>query len=104
MSLSGNEHRLHLFTGYPDGRNPIGLISLAGKLYGETYLGGAHRGGTIYEIDAAGNEHVLHSFSVKQIPDGINPSETLLAVDGDLYGTTDGGAVNPCCGYGTVSS
>ena len=42
---------------------------------------------TIFKIDAAGNETVLHNFTDN--PDGANPVAGLIRdADGNLYGTT----------------
>jgi uncharacterized repeat protein (TIGR03803 family) len=63
----------------------------AGNLYGTTKNGGASSQGTVFKIDASGNETVLHSFSGI---DGANPSSGLvLDSAGDLYGTTASGGV-----------
>jgi uncharacterized repeat protein (TIGR03803 family) len=78
----------------------------AGNLFGTTAQGGAGACpggcGTIYEVNASGNETVLHSFNG---PDGAFPSAGLLRdTQGNLYGTTlAGGATNTCqSGCGTV--
>jgi len=75
-----------------------GLIQDAeGNLYGATIGGGAFGGGTIYKLDASGNETILHSFSGS---DGSGPTTSLIAdSEGNFYGTTEGGGA---FGYGTV--
>jgi uncharacterized repeat protein (TIGR03803 family) len=86
-----------------DGKRPLaGLIAdKSGNLYGTTYSGGAHAGGTIFKLAPNGAETVLHSFcSQKSCVDGAKPLGALvLDSSGNLYGTTDyGGRYN----YGTV--
>jgi len=96
IDSSGNESVLHNFTGAPnDGATPVGSLVLdaAGNLYGTTTVGGsspfAFHGtpglGTVFKIDPAGNETVLHSFNNV---DGDFPLGTLLLDSGgNLYGT-----------------
>jgi uncharacterized repeat protein (TIGR03803 family) len=87
-----------------DGASPQAglIIDAAGNLYGTTFLGGAHSGGTVFELsfDAATQkwaETVLHSFCPSKTPDcadGGGPAAVLLMDGaGKLYGTTEyGGA------------
>jgi uncharacterized repeat protein (TIGR03803 family) len=87
---------LYRFTGGSDGAYPVGLLTRdsAGNLYGTTYQGGANNLGVAFELNAAGQETVLHSFAGGG--DGAKPM-TGLALDpsGDLFGTTSlGGAAN----------
>jgi uncharacterized repeat protein (TIGR03803 family) len=72
-----------------------------GLLYGTTANGGAFGIGTIYSVDASGNEAVVHSFAGNQ---GASPAAELInVVDGNgnnqLYGTAYNGGQY---GYGTV--
>lgn len=85
-----------------DGINPYGASVVrdkAGNFYGATYQGGAFGNGTVFKLDPAGNETVLHSFKVDGI-DGYlpNPGLVIDAV-GNLYGTTYAGGT---FGFGTV--
>jgi uncharacterized repeat protein (TIGR03803 family) len=100
LDAAGNETVLHSFTGAPDGAGPsAGLIrDAAGNLYGTTYLGGTYGWGTVFKLDRAGNETVLHSFTSGQ--DGAVPLGGLIRdAQGNLYGTAYyGGAY----GAGTV--
>lgn len=80
--------------GCTDGSVPAaGLIKgTAGKLYGTTFQGGANGGGTVFELNNAGQETVLYSFCSEggaNCTDGADP-EAGLAWDaaGNLYGTT----------------
>ncbi|MFY9708644.1 MAG: choice-of-anchor tandem repeat GloVer-containing protein [Candidatus Cybelea sp.] len=90
-------HVLHAFdpTAY-DGGTPIArLIEFGGKFYGTTWTGGAqHGGGTVFEIDRAGRERIVHAFlGGYSSTDGGNPYSGLTATGNALYGTTvHGGA------------
>jgi uncharacterized repeat protein (TIGR03803 family) len=101
VDATGKETVLYSFTGgfvgskdggFPDG----GVIrDAAGNLYGATVAGGPDNFGTVYKVDAAGNETVLHAFTGANI-DGEYP-QGALAQDsaGNLYGTTQiGGTAN----------
>src|SRR5208337_4539248 len=48
---------------WSNGANPYaGLVrDAAGNLYGTTFQGGASSNGTVFKVDSAGNETVLHS-------------------------------------------
>jgi uncharacterized repeat protein (TIGR03803 family) len=83
---------LHSFTGGTDGGYPIsGLVrDASGTLYGATSIGGAAGQGTVFKVDATGQETVLYSFQL--VPDGENPESSLVLDNaGNLYGTTVGG-------------
>jgi uncharacterized repeat protein (TIGR03803 family) len=90
-----------------DGKTPGGGLAFdqRGNLYGATFEGGAHAGGTVFEVDAATRkEAVLYSFCSaggNQCTDGDYPYTAVLAFDtrGDLYGTTYFGGAK---GQGTV--
>jgi uncharacterized repeat protein (TIGR03803 family) len=86
------------------GTNPVGRLTVdsAGNLYGTTYWGGLHSGGTFFEMKRKGGawmERELYSFSNDGI-DGIHPHGGLVFdASGNLYGTTfEGGAA----GKGTL--
>jgi uncharacterized repeat protein (TIGR03803 family) len=87
---------LYTFTGWPDGAIPEAGLVLdgAGNLYGTTYYGGSFNFGTVFKLDQAGVETVLHSFGGT---DGRNP-DAGLALDstGNLYGTTEIGGDTSC--------
>jgi uncharacterized repeat protein (TIGR03803 family) len=93
LDPAGNETVLYSFTGGTDGAEPYaGVIrDSAGNLYGTTYSGGANAyWGTVYEVDTAGNETVLHSFG--SATDGYNPYAGVIGdSSGNLYGTTYSG-------------
>jgi uncharacterized repeat protein (TIGR03803 family) len=96
ISKSGNETVLYSFTGGADGGHPYaGLVMDAkGNLYGTTFDGGASNAGTVFKLNRAGKETVLHSFGGS--PDGANPyAGVVMDLVGNLYGTTtSGGAFN----------
>src|SRR5208283_4281897 len=98
LDKSGNETVLHAFTGTGgDGSNPYdGLVQdPKGNFYGTTEYGGGASAcsggcGTVFEVDAAGKERVLYSFSAGT--DGVGPLAGLVRDDeGNLYGTTQYG-------------
>jgi uncharacterized repeat protein (TIGR03803 family) len=94
IATGGVETVLHTFAGTPDGATPASGVTMdaSGDLYGTTSLGGAAAQGVIYEINVAGQETVLHSFTGAQ--DGSYPSSGVVLDTADnLYGTTfDGGS------------
>jgi uncharacterized repeat protein (TIGR03803 family) len=104
LQTTGKETVLHSFTGSPDGASPIaGMIrDAAGNLYGTTSAGGIDCGslgcGTVFKLDAAGKETLLHSFTGGA--DGTYPDGGVIRdAAGNLYGTTAyGGTYN----FGTV--
>jgi len=87
---------LHSFTGPPDGEEPGSRLirDAAGSLYGTTSYGGdaacasaTGNCGTVFKVDASGNETVLHAFAGK--PDGEAPFGSLVQDGaGNLFGTT----------------
>jgi uncharacterized repeat protein (TIGR03803 family) len=107
---SGKERVIYRFKGGSDGLDPRdGLVSLNGLLYGTTYFGGTYCGssslpggcGVVFSIDTSGHEKVLHRFN--GAPDGAYPRAALLAINGELYGTTAfGGQCQFSNGCGTV--
>lgn len=97
---------LHQFGGSADdGIHPESALvfDTAGNLYGNTYNGGAHAGGTTFELSPAANglwqERLLHAFRSGP-KDGESPIGTVsFDAAGNLYGVTvNGGAY----AYGTA--
>jgi uncharacterized repeat protein (TIGR03803 family) len=90
---------LHSFAG-TDGANPEAGLTLdaSGNLYGTTYSGGASGAGAVFQLNAAGEETVLYSFTGGL--DGGLPQIGSLLRDrsGNLFGTTSYGGY----GFGTV--
>jgi uncharacterized repeat protein (TIGR03803 family) len=86
---------IYSFSGAADGNEPLfsGVVQDSlGNFYGTTYSGGAFKYGTVFKVDAAGNETVLHSFGEKH--DGRSPIAGLV-IDpvGHLFGTTSAGGI-----------
>ena len=89
VAPNGTETVLHAFSGPSDGWNPTGRLIRddAGNLYGTTQFGGLYGYGTVFKIDAAGNETILHHFRGGN--DGANPNAGVVEdASGNLYGTT----------------
>jgi uncharacterized repeat protein (TIGR03803 family) len=89
-----------------DGEFSVGtLLPVGDELYGATMAGGRNGPeclsgaidgcGTVYEVDAGGNERVVHRF--KGGSDGNYPLGGLVSSNGTLYGVTNfGGVANRC--------
>jgi uncharacterized repeat protein (TIGR03803 family) len=95
VDRAGAETVLYSFTGGTDGQFPYaGLVrDPAGDLFGTTSNGGASAYGTVFEVDKAGTETVLHSFAAGA--DGATPVAGLvIGGAGNLYGTTEGGGTH----------
>jgi uncharacterized repeat protein (TIGR03803 family) len=92
---------LRRFVSAQDGSQPLAgvLVASDGRLYGTCSAGGTGTAGTVFRMDANGNNYqVLHTF-LSSGGDGRVPSSPLLeAADGLLYGTTyfGGGAAAGC--------
>jgi uncharacterized repeat protein (TIGR03803 family) len=92
------EKLLHNFTGTPDGEAPLFgsmVLDSGGNLYGTTNVGGkgtcSNGCGTVFKINSAGKETILHSFQ-NNGKDGMNPyGGLILDSTGNLYGTTNNG-------------
>ncbi|MGA8154294.1 MAG: choice-of-anchor tandem repeat GloVer-containing protein [Terriglobales bacterium] len=102
------EKVLHSFGPVPDGFSPYaGLVfDTAGNLYGTTFSGGAHKGGTVFELlpnaDGTWTEKVLFNFFI-DAKGGTGPAASLIFdAAGNLYGTTLEGGANDAAGFGTV--
>jgi uncharacterized repeat protein (TIGR03803 family) len=104
VDTSGTETVLHSFGGAHDGWNPTARLILdeSGNLYGTTGYGGAHGYGTVFKVDKAGNETIIHSFAGGT--EGDRPNAGLVEdAAGNLYGTTQyGGRGCDGRGCGTV--
>jgi uncharacterized repeat protein (TIGR03803 family) len=104
LDTAGKETVLHTFSGSPDGAYPYAglVIDSSGNLYGTTYGGGSRACGlgcgTVFKVDAHGNETVLHTFTGGT--DGSEPRDRLnIDGSGNVYGTAPGGG-DSSCGYG----
>jgi len=98
LDPAGHQTVLYTFTGGADGSQPYGgvLRDSAGNLYGNTYAGGAGKGGlgcgVVYKLDAAGNYSVLYTLTSGGANDGCSPGFGLLGdAVGNLFGTTHAG-------------
>ncbi|MFZ0320604.1 MAG: choice-of-anchor tandem repeat GloVer-containing protein [Candidatus Sulfotelmatobacter sp.] len=89
------ENTIYSFPGGDGGIEPLfsGVVrDSEGNFYGTTYAGGPYNYGTVFKVDAAGNETVLHGFG--QANDGRTPySGLVLDPTGHLFGTTYGGGL-----------
>ena len=103
ITTSGEVRVLHSFKGGSDGNFPFaGLTLLNGKLYGVTFVGGTrpvrtvarNRCGTVFEVSMSGEERIVYRFRGDK--DGAAPEGTLLALDGELFGTTYSGGDKTC--------
>ena len=100
LSPAGQETLLYTFPVGTDGSLPAAPVVLdgTGNLYGTTSEGGGLINvGTVYKINPAGQESILHTFTFGS--DGAAPSAG-LALDsmGNLYGTTGAGGNDVCTG------
>jgi uncharacterized repeat protein (TIGR03803 family) len=100
VTSAGKERIVYRFKDGKDGCSPSSLIATNGVLYGITYSGGSNPsgcnggvGGTVFSLTTSGVKTVLHTFANR--PDGSVPN-TLIVVDGVLYGTTLYGGNNTC--------
>lgn len=102
LDPAGNETVLHAFTGQPDGAYPQAgdvAVDAAGNVYGSTEGGGDFDDGTVFKVDASGNEVVLHSFTGGT--DGARPfGGVVLDAAGNVYGTTSAGGDLACSTVG----
>ncbi|MBV9992924.1 MAG: hypothetical protein JOZ72_16730 [Alphaproteobacteria bacterium] len=111
-SAGKNMKVLHSFcslTGCIDGKAPTGSLFMdeAHNIYGTAETGGAHGGGTVYELANNSDTGVyrfrtLYNFcNVVNCTDGSNPVRNKLIMDeaGQIYGTTQNGGT---AGNGTV--
>jgi uncharacterized repeat protein (TIGR03803 family) len=103
VSPGGTESVLHSFQGGSDGWQPQANLIMddQGDLYGTTAYGGGATAcgsegcGTVFKIDAQGQESVLYAFQGES--DGSTPvAGLILDTSGNLYGTALGGAAG--CG------
>jgi len=115
VDATGVYSLLHSFTGVPDGNSPLAgvVLDATGNLYGTTSTGGVAGGecstygcGTVFKVDAANTETVLHSFT-GGAADGAFPNAGLiLDASGNLYGTTTEGGPSGCyhLDYGVIGN
>jgi uncharacterized repeat protein (TIGR03803 family) len=96
LDPAGNYTVLYSFPGGVNGSHPsAGVIrDPAGSIFGTTVDGGPNGRGTVFKVDATGDQTVLYSF--RGHADGEQPwSGVTLDSAGNLYGTTyTGGTAN----------
>ncbi|MGA9043207.1 MAG: choice-of-anchor tandem repeat GloVer-containing protein [Terriglobales bacterium] len=114
LSANGNETVLHAFTGTGgDGAEPFTenlVMDGQGNLYGTAEFDGAPTStscpfgcGTVFKVDASGNETTLYEFTGEGNGDGATPYAGLvLDAQGNLYGTTSQGGPSADLNHGTV--
>jgi uncharacterized repeat protein (TIGR03803 family) len=100
---TGDETVLHTFCQQQkctDGQNPTGVIDVNGILYGTLAGGGSYLRGAVFSLDlSTGAESLVYSFGTNS-PDGTDPAFGLTDINGTLYGTTFGGGIDGCGGFG----
>jgi uncharacterized repeat protein (TIGR03803 family) len=103
LDTNGKETVLYDFVGGAAGAGPIGglIRERTGVIYGVTQSGGStgcgdgYGCGTVYKVDANGNEIVLYTFTGGS--DGAYPYGYLIMDEvGNLYGTTYQGGDSSC--------
>jgi uncharacterized repeat protein (TIGR03803 family) len=103
LDHTGQESIVYSFAGPPDGGNPAGNLvrDSAGNIFGATVWGGVSNSGTVFKVDATGQESILYSF-LGGTKDGANPEGGVIEDSaGNLYGTTaGGGSFLGCANYG----
>jgi uncharacterized repeat protein (TIGR03803 family) len=107
VSSSGAEKVIYRFKGGADGALPASrLAAIDGALYGTTQYGGSTTAlcstgcGTLFKTTPSGTKNTVYSF--KYTPssgDAAFPAAGVVAMGGDLFGTTVGGGT---LGDGTV--
>jgi uncharacterized repeat protein (TIGR03803 family) len=98
LDATYTETVLNSFTGSRGGSGldpEAGLVlDTEGNMYGSTCYGGAYDSGTVFKLDTAGKETVLHSFGGGKFS-GACPGDLVRDKEGNLYGATYfGGASN----------
>jgi uncharacterized repeat protein (TIGR03803 family) len=111
LAANGKETTLHTFELGTDGGYPYSTLTMdgSGNLYGTTEYGGDVGNGscpggcgTVFKIDPAGNETVLHRSDWYNGVDGAVPiGGVVLDAEGNIYGTTSfGGSPTACMTFG----
>lgn len=88
---------LHNFNS-TDGSYPSGVLIQAsnGMLYGATFQGGVNGNGTVFGISADGSVFdSIHSFGISGMDGALPYAGVIEGPDGNLYGTTYYGGIDP---------
>jgi uncharacterized repeat protein (TIGR03803 family) len=100
LAADGTENVLYRFTGRDNGIGPVGGVirDSSNNLYGTTSGGpfGEGTNGNVFEIASDGSETTLSSFP----EGGGDPSDSLLSLNGALYGTAGTGGTGANCTHG----
>jgi uncharacterized repeat protein (TIGR03803 family) len=101
LTPTGAETVLYSFTGTTDGGTPEGGVfrDPAGNLYGTASLGGPNKCacGIVFKLNTENALSVVYSFQAGS--DGSGPTDRLVSINGELYGTTQFGGTG-CSGSG----
>lgn len=95
LSPGGELTVLHRFTDPADGQFLWADLALSedGVLYGSTYQGGAHDGGTLFRLRTDGTGfRVLHDFDCATEPCHATGNVAIDPLDGGVWGTTFSGS------------
>jgi uncharacterized repeat protein (TIGR03803 family) len=109
LNAHSGDHGYKQLYAFPGGSgSPVlpvaALLNVAGEFYGTTEAGGSGscNCGTVFKVSKSGTESTLYSFG--GIPDGAYPVASLVALNGELYGTTEeGGSVGSGSGCNSPS-
>jgi uncharacterized repeat protein (TIGR03803 family) len=99
ITPDGQQSVVHAFCSQnncADGDLPLGRLTMdaAGNLYGTTLVGGAHQGGTLFQL-SGGNYQVLFDFCSGGCRTATEPiASVILDPDGNFLGTAGGGNAN----------
>jgi len=98
-SAAQNTYNIQVLHDFPMGGIADGVDLLAGvtldsqgNIFGTTSEGGAYDGGIVFELTKGTNgwtEKILHSFTTGA--DGWSPSGSLVLINGNVFGMTEGG-------------
>jgi uncharacterized repeat protein (TIGR03803 family) len=93
IDTSGSYSVLHAFSAATEGGHPYAGVTLdaAGNLYGTCSGDGPRSGGTVFELDAAGNFSVLYAF-LGGVFAGFPFAGVVRDAAGNLYGTVSAAA------------
>jgi uncharacterized repeat protein (TIGR03803 family) len=109
IDTTGKLTTLYTLPGGADGSSPRWRLTrdASGLIHGVTQFGGdsscalgSSGCGIVFTVNAAGIEHVVHTFG-KQTRSGEEPSAGLFDAKGNFFGTTFyGGTTNTTCSFG----